>query len=81
MIRKEAKSRFEINACNEKELSKEYCNAIFKKKFVVNTLKSYIYTVFLLVFLFCQLYFTISQNYFIFTSLRHLIEIGNSFEK
>jgi hypothetical protein len=43
MIRKEAKSRFEINACNEKELSKEYCNAIFKQKFVVNTLKSYIY--------------------------------------
>jgi hypothetical protein len=40
MIRKEAKSRFEINACNEKELSKEYCNAIFKQKFVVNTLKS-----------------------------------------
>jgi hypothetical protein len=31
--------------------------------------------------LFCQLYFTISQNYFIFTSLGHLIEIGNSFEK
>jgi hypothetical protein len=43
MIRKEAKSRFEINACNEKELSKEYCNSIFKQKFVVNTLKSYIY--------------------------------------
>jgi hypothetical protein len=43
MIRKEAESRFEINACNEKELSKEYCNAIFKQKFVVNTLKSYIY--------------------------------------
>jgi hypothetical protein len=43
MIRKEAKSRFEINACNEKEFSKEYCNAIFKQKFVVNTLKSYIY--------------------------------------
>jgi hypothetical protein len=43
MIRKEAKSRFEINACNEKELSKEYCNALFKQKFVVNTLKSYIY--------------------------------------
>jgi hypothetical protein len=43
MIRKEAKSRFEINACNEKELSKVYCNAIFKQKFVVNTLKSYIY--------------------------------------
>jgi hypothetical protein len=43
MIRKEAKSRFEINACNEKKLSKEYCNAIFKQKFVVNTLKSYIY--------------------------------------
>jgi hypothetical protein len=43
MIRKEAKSRFEINACNEKELFKEYCNAIFKQKFVVNTLKSYIY--------------------------------------
>jgi hypothetical protein len=43
MIRKEAKSRFEINACNEKELFKEYCNAIFKQKFVVNTLKSHIY--------------------------------------
>jgi hypothetical protein len=43
MIRKEANSRFEINACNEKELSKEYCNAIFKQKFVVNTLKSYIF--------------------------------------
>jgi asparagine N-glycosylation enzyme membrane subunit Stt3 len=27
------------------------------------------HTVFLLVFIFCQLYFTISQNYFIFTSL------------
>jgi hypothetical protein len=26
-----------------KELSKEYCNAIFKQKFEVNTLKSYIY--------------------------------------
>jgi hypothetical protein len=25
--------------------------------------------------------FTISQNYFIFMSLKHLIEIGNSFEK
>jgi hypothetical protein len=42
MIRKEAKSRFVINACNEKELSKEYYNAIFKQKFVVNTLKSYL---------------------------------------
>jgi hypothetical protein len=41
MIRKEAKSRFEINACNEKELSN--CNAILKQKFVVNTLKSYTY--------------------------------------
>jgi hypothetical protein len=39
------------------------------------------YSVFLLVFLFSQLYFTTSQNYFIFTSLWHLIEIGNSFEK
>jgi hypothetical protein len=42
MIRKEANSRFEINACNEKELSKEYCNAILKQKLVVNTLISYI---------------------------------------
>jgi hypothetical protein len=39
------------------------------------------YTVFLLASLPCQPYFTIPQNYFIFTSRRHLIEIGNSFEK
>jgi hypothetical protein len=32
-------------------------------------LSCYFYTVFLLIFLFCQLYFTISQNYLIFTSL------------
>jgi hypothetical protein len=51
-----------------------------KVKFL-SSLDEELYTVFLLVFLFCQLYFTISQNYFIFTSFRHLIEIGNSFEK
>jgi hypothetical protein len=38
-----------------------------QKKLNIKIKISRYYTVFLLLFLFCQLYFTISQNYFIFT--------------
>jgi hypothetical protein len=51
----------------------EMCGTSISVNINVELRKNVSTTVFLLVFLFCQLYFSISQNYFIFTSLSHLI--------